>query len=169
MDPTRLRRFGRGLAILSISCVGGCASFPVANDGQTKTGAVSLLVVDEAAAGRAIGLYRGSHGLGDVTLDPDLNAVARHQAVAMAQADLLSHDVAGDLTTRIEAAGLHRGAEAENVSAGYPSFARALLGWEHSTRHNENLLYRPIRRIGIAAAAAPDTRYGTFWALVMTD
>jgi len=44
-----------------------------------------------------------------------------------------------------------------------------LLGWERSPRHNDNLLYRPIRRIGIAAASAPGTRYKTFWALVMTD
>ncbi|MGI3898985.1 MAG: CAP domain-containing protein [Janthinobacterium lividum] len=69
----------------------------------------------------------------------------------------------------MSAEGLRRGADAENVSAGYPSFDRALVGWQHSPGHNANLLYRPIRRIGIAASSAPGTRYKTFWALVMTD
>ncbi len=169
MDPTRLRRVGQALTVLALMCVGGCASLPVADEWKTPAGAVSLVAIDEAEASRSIGLYRERHGLGNVTLDPDLDAVARHQAEAMAHADLLSHDIGGDLTKRIKDAGLKRGAEAENVSAGYPSFARALLGWEHSPRHNANLLYRPIRRIGIAAATAPGTRYKRFWALVMTD
>ena len=167
--PTRLHRVGRALAVPGLMFVGGCASLPVANERQTPAGTVSLVAIDEAEATRAIGLYRESHGLGSVSLNPDLDAVARHQAEAMAHADLLSHEIAGDLAVRIKAAGLQRAAEAENVSAGYPSFARALLGWEHSPRHNENLLYRPLRRVGIAAAAAPGTRFKTFWALVMTD
>lgn len=125
--------------------------------------------VDIDGARRAIARYREAHGLGAVEIDPALNRVAQRQAEAMARANELSHTVAGDLSVRVSAEGLRRGAEAENVSAGYPSFDRALLGWQHSPGHNANLLYRPIRRIGIAAASAPGTRYKTFWALVMTD
>ncbi len=104
-----------------------------------------------------------------VALDPALNRVAQRQADAMARADTLSHTLAGDLSARVAAEGVRRGAEAENVSAGYPSFERALAGWQRSPGHDANLLYRPIRRIGIAAASAPGTRYKTYWALVMTD
>ncbi len=130
---------------------------------------IGPVAVDVDAARRMIASYREAHGLGPVDLDPALVRVARRQADSMARANRLSHAVAGDLSARLAAEGLRRRAEAENVSAGYPSFERALLGWEHSPRHNDNLLYRPIHRIGIAAASAPGTRYKTFWALVMTD
>ncbi len=163
------RRVGWLSITMSALYLAGCATLPVPGEGASSAAAVFPVEVDEAAARRAIALYREKHGLGDVELDPGLVVVAQHQAEAMAQADVLSHDIAGDLPTRIKAAGLRRGAEAENVSTGYESFERALLGWEHSPRHNENLLYRPIRRIGIAAVAAPGTRTRTFWALVMTD
>ena len=87
----------------------------------------------------------------------------------MARTDTLSHTVAGELSARLAAEGLAPRAEAENVSAGYPSFERALSGWQHSPGHDANLLYRPVRRIGIAAASAPGTRFKTYWALVLTD
>lgn len=146
----------------------GCSAVPTVGDRPEVIG-VGPLPIDVDAARRAIATYREAHGLGGVEIDPALNRVAQRQADAMARANELSHTLAGELGARVSAEGLHRGAEAENVSAGYPSFERALLGWQHSPGHNANLLYRPIRRIGIAAASAPGTRYKTFWALVMTD
>ena len=82
---------------------------------------------------------------------------------------MLSHEVAGALPVRLAASGADRRAAIENVSAGYASFPAALTGWERSPHHNENLLFPPVRRMGIAAAAAPGTRYKTFWSLVMTN
>lgn len=136
---------------------------------RTAADGVGPVSVDADAARRMIASYREAHGLGAVDLDPALVRVARRQADGMARANRLGHAVSGDLSARLAAEGLTPRAEAENVSAGYPNFERALLGWERSPRHNDNLLYRPIRRIGIAAASAPGTRYKTFWALVMTD
>ncbi len=148
----------------------GCAALPEAGVPAGPAGiGVGPLPVDAAAASRAIALYRAAHGLGPVALDPALTRVAERQAEAMARADTLSHTVAGDLSARLAAEGLAPGAEAENVSAGYPSFERALIGWQHSPGHDANLLYRPVRRIGIAAASAPGTRFKTYWALVLTD
>ena len=155
--------------MMGMLCLAACASLPVSGERPSTSGAVSPVPVDTAAARREIAAYRESRGLAGVQFDPALAVVAQQQAEAMARADVLSHDVAGELATRIRAAGLQRGAEAENVSVGYESVERALLGWEHSPKHNENLLYRPLRRIGIAAAAVPGTRTRTFWALVMTD
>ena len=146
----------------------GCSVLPVP-DAAPRVAGAGALPVDAEAARRAIALYREAHGLGAVALDPALNRVAQRQADAMARADTLSHTLAGDLSARVAAEGVRRGAEAENVSAGYSSFERALAGWRRSPGHDANLLYRPIRRIGIAAASAPGTRYGTYWALVMTD
>lgn len=146
----------------------GCSALPVP-DAAPRVVSAGPLPVDAEAARRAIAQYRASHGLGAVSVDPALNRVAQRQADAMARADTLSHTLAGELSARVAAEGIRRGAEAENVSAGYPSFERALLGWQHSPGHDANLLFRPIRRIGIAAASAPGTRFKTYWALVMTD
>ncbi len=157
-----------GWAALAVLALAGCSAVPTLGDRPEVVG-VGPIPVDSDDARRAIALYREAHGLGPVEIDPALTRVAQRQADAMARANELSHTVAGDLTARVAAEGLRRGAEAENVSAGYPSFDRALAGWQHSPGHNANLLYRPIRHIGIAAASAPGTRYKTFWALVMTD
>ncbi len=162
----------RGAIVLALAgaALAGCAVAPMFGElPRTAADGVGPVPVDADVARRMIASYREAHGLGAVDLDPALVRVARRQADSMARANRLSHAVSGDLSARLAAAGLTRRAEAENVSAGYPSFERALLGWERSPRHNDNLLYRPIRRIGIAAASAPGSRYKTFWALVMTD
>ncbi len=163
-----MRTAWAALAVLAVLALAGCSAVPTIGDRPEIVG-VGPLAVDSEAARHAIAVYRQAHGLGAVEVDPALTRVAQRQADAMARANQLSHTVAGALSVRVSAEGVRRGAEAENVSAGYPSFDRALLGWQHSAGHNANLLYRPIRRIGIAAASAPGTRYKTFWALVMTD
>ena len=134
-----------------------------------SSAAFSRLAVDEAAARRLISDYRLSHGATALVLDPMLVRVAQRQADAMARANALTHTLFGALPDRLAAEGARGGAMAENVYAGYPSLERALAGWQRSPPHNANLLYPPLRRMGIAAAAAPGTRYGTFWSLVMTD
>ena len=136
---------------------------------RTEHGPIAELDVSQAQAGALVSAYRQDHRLGTVTLDPVLQRVAQAQADAMASANELSHTVAGPLPSRLAPFGRGRGASVENVSAGYPDFAAALGGWRRSPHHNENLLYPPMRRIGVAGAAAPGTRYKTFWALVMTD
>ena len=164
-----LKGFRRGgVPALAALVLAGCSALPLPDAPPRAVGS-GPLPVDAEAARRAIALYREAHGLGAVALDPALNRVAQRQADAMARADTLSHTLAGDLSARVAVEGVRRGAEAENVSAGYPSFERALAGWQRSPGHDANLLYRPIRRIGIAAASAPGTRYKTYWALVMTD
>ena len=130
---------------------------------------MAALAVDEAEAQGIISAYRRAHRLGQVAFDPALKAVAQHQAEAMAEANQLSHTVAGALPVRLANEGIERRVMVENVSAGYGSLAGAVAGWRRSPAHDANLLFGPVRRMGIAAASAPATRFRTFWALVMTD
>lgn len=160
----RFRMARRAALAMLITTLAGCASVPV-----VPTGPVGAVALDRGTAEAMISNYRREHGLSAVALDPGLNAVAQRQADAMAGANMLSHDVAGPLPLRLAAGGVPSGAAIENVSAGYGSFPAALGGWKRSPHHNENLLYPPMRRMGIAAAQAPGTRYKTFWSLVMTD
>ena len=95
--------------------------------------------------------------------------LAQSQASAMASNNHLSHEIAGSLDHRLNAAHHAKGWAVENVSAGYADADAALGGWERSPPHNLNLLDRKMRRMGIAAADAPGTRFKTYWALMMTD
>lgn len=128
-----------------------------------------IVKLDPLEAMKRISAYREAHHLSPVVLDPSLSAIAQAQADAMAKANHLSHEVAGSLDHRLNAAHHPKGYAIENVSAGYASADAAIGGWERSPPHNANLLYGPMRHMGIAAADAPGTRFKTFWALVMTD
>ncbi len=125
--------------------------------------------VDPAAAADMISQYRREHALGAVQTDPVLQKFAQAQADAMASHDLLSHEVNGNLTARLEAAHLTGLTAVENVSAGYFSLPDVVAGWRRSPDHNANLLDPPVHRLGIATAYAPGTRYKVYWALVMSD
>jgi uncharacterized protein YkwD len=125
-------------------------------------------VADASAAdyAGAISAYRRAHGLSAVKLDGKLNAVALKQAQAMASTGKVSHGAAASFTSRV--ASLRRGA-AENIGAGFLTFAEMLKEWENSTGHRENMLLPAVRRIGVAFADNPKSPYRKFWAMVLTD
>lgn len=125
--------------------------------------------VDPVAAREMISLYRANHGLGPVAIDPVLEEAALAQSRAMAAANKLDHEVRGPLDSRLKAAGAPAGLAVENVSAGYHTLAEAFSGWRDSKPHNRNMLDKGVRRMGIATAYAPGTKYKVFWTLVMTD
>ncbi len=144
-----------------------CATTP--EPSPAPIGSVEALAVDAAAAAHDVSAYRHALGLPAVRVDPTLVALAQQQADAMARADTLGHEVAGSLSARLRAAGRPDGYAVENVSAGYPTLEAALAGWRHSPGHDANLRDPHMRRLGIAATRAADTRYKTFWSLDMTD
>ncbi len=130
----------------------------------------SLVVrLDPSEVQARITAYRRAHNLSPVTIDPALMALAQSQANAMARSNHLSHEIAGNLDHRLNASHHAKGYAVENVSAGYANADAALAGWQRSPGHNANLLDGHMRRMGIAAADAPDTRFKTYWALMMTD
>ncbi|MGH6818394.1 MAG: CAP domain-containing protein [Methylovirgula sp.] len=131
--------------------------------------AASQVHVDPAAAAVMISQYREAHALSAVTRDPTLQKLAEAQADAMAAHNVLSHTIAGTLTARFDAANLAQATAVENVSVGYFSLPAALAGWRNSPPHNANLLSPKMRRLGIATAYAPGTRYLVYWALDMSN
>ena len=115
----------------------------------------------------AISAYRRAHGLAAVKSDGRLSAVALRQAQAMAATGSVSHSAAGNFATRV--APLRKSRAAENIGAGFISFAEMLREWEASTGHRENLLMAGARRVGVAAVGDPKSPYRKFWAMVITD
>lgn len=165
--PLPPRRRAAAAILVAAVLQAGCAGTPVPDaDPALPT---TPLKLDPVAVSRRISAYREAHHLPPVVLDESLTRIAQAQADAMAGADHLSHEVAGSLDHRLNAAHRRKGYAVENVSAGYATADAVVGGWQRSAGHNANLLYGPMRHMGIAAADAPGTRFKTFWALVMTD
>ncbi len=162
-----LRSRNRIVALVACLALAGCLA---SEDRAPEVARPSLVVrLDPAEAQARISAYREAHNLSSVTIDPGLMLLAQAQADAMAHADHLSHEIAGSLDHRLNVSHHPKGYAVENVSAGYASADAAIGGWQRSPGHNVNLLDKRMRRMGIAAADAPGTRFKTYWALMMTD
>ena len=114
-----------------------------------------------------ISQYRREHGLSAVKTDPQLTAIAEHQAKAMAASGVMDHSVAGPFASRIS--GAHTGMAGENIAAGTKTWAETLRSWENSPGHNANLLQSNADSVGVAVARNDQTRYKTFWAMVIAE
>src|SRR4051812_49063338 len=114
-----------------------------------------------------ISQYRLEHGLSAVKTDPQLTAIAERQAQAMAAAGIMDHSVAGSFSSRIS--GLHLGIAAENIATGSKTWPETFRMWQNSPGHNANLLLARADSVGVAVARNEQTRYKTFWALVIAD
>ena len=153
------------LALAAASCVGERSQTPPFYDDLARVDGQ----VDAANAAQMISQYRMNNGLSPVTADPQLSAIAKSQAEAMAAAGTVQASLAPNqqLATRMASIGEPRTGAAENVSAGYRTFAEAFSGWRESPKHNQVLLTRDATRLGIATAYAPDAKHKVFWSLVM--
>jgi uncharacterized protein YkwD len=114
-----------------------------------------------------ISAYRRAHGLSPVRADSRLSAVARKQAQAMASSGSISHSAAGSFSSRV--APLRKSRAAENIAAGFLSFAETLKQWEESAGHRANLLMPGAKKVGVASVANARSPYRMFWAMVITD
>jgi uncharacterized protein YkwD len=114
-----------------------------------------------------ISAYRRANGLSAVKSDGRLAAVALKQAQAMASTGSVTHGAGGIFALRV--ASLRKSRAAENIGAGFLTFAEMLKQWKDSRRHRENLLMPGARRVGIASVANPNSPYRKFWAMVITD
>jgi hypothetical protein len=96
---------------------------------------------------------RADRGLPQLRWDEALAAAAQKHADRMAQADLLSHQLAGesDLGTRGVGAGAHFSLIAENVAEG-PDLESIHASWMLSVPHRENLLDPRVDSVGIAVS-----------------
>lgn len=146
------------LAVTSLMLT-ACVSTP------TKfTGNVPVRDVSQDAVG-LINQFRASNGLGPVMVDSSLVDAARYQAVAMASANVLSHEIGGDFTSRMNSAGFVYANAAENVGAGHATVEDAINAWIRSPHHHENMLMKDATRMGMVVADAPNSRYHNYWAL----
>ena len=158
-------------AILGFLLLGGCAADVVAPVPDQPTMYLSMAnggaKLDPIAAASMISLYRSNNGLGPVTVDPGLMALAEDQSTAMAKKNKMDHDVKAPLAKRLNASGYPATLAVENISAGYHTMAEAFSGWRDSPPHRTNMLLGGATRIGIAAVYTPSSKYKVYWALIL--
>jgi Cysteine-rich secretory protein family len=129
--------------------------------------ALSVTMTRAEDMAEMISKYRQEHGLSAVKIDPELTKVAERQAKAMADTGIMDHSVAGSFSSRLS--GVHTGMAAENIAAGSKTWTETFHMWQHSPGHNSNLLLSKADSLGIAFARNDQTRYKTFWAMVIAD
>ena len=125
--------------------------------------------LDAAVAASMISGYRANNGLPPVTLDPELTRLAQAQAEVMAKRDKLDHGAGKPFVQRLKASGYDAKTAAENISAGYHTFAEAFSGWRDSNPHRANMLLAGATRMGIAAVYTPASKYKVYWSLILAE
>jgi len=143
------------------------------NEGAIKTLWLAVALTLTATLAHAedmaemISQYRSEHGLSAVKTDPELTAIAERQAEAMAASGIMDHSLAGSFASRV--AGAHPRRAAENIAAGTKTWTETFRAWQNSPGHNANLLQSQADSVGVAMARNDQTRYKTFWAMVIAD
>lgn len=165
-----LRSFTRLLAIAAAGALLSACSLSDSTGSvfQSKL-ATQPGTVNAAEAASMISAYRRSQGLGPVTVDPTLTRIAAVHSERMAAANKMTHVLPGEgsFRARLDAGGFTGGSASENVAAGQDNLSEVLQAWRKSPGHNRNLLMADATHIGIAVSVAPDSRYKTFWTLVL--
>jgi len=138
-----------------------------------KTVLLSVIIAITATLAHAedmaemISRYRRAHGLSAVRTDSHLTEIAERQAKAMAASGIMDHNVAGSFASRIS--GARTGMAGENIAAGTKTWAETFRRWQASAGHNANLLQARADSVGVAVARNDQTRYKTYWALVIAE
>lgn len=123
----------------------------------------ATLRVQPATAAAMVSDIRRAYGLGAVGVDHRLMNLAQEQADAMAIADRMSHNVAGNFSARMPRA---YSVAAENIAAGSWSLEQTMQLWTDSPGHLHNLLISQVTDIGIGYAySARSQRY--YFALIL--
>jgi uncharacterized protein YkwD len=159
----------RLLAVLMLAFgLASCASGGTGSLFQTPL-ATKPGVVNSAEAATLISQYRRSRGLSAVTVNATLTRIAADHARRMAATNRVDHVLPGEgsFDRRLLSGGYSFSVAAENIGAGQKSLAAALEAWKKSPHHNDNLLNPGVREIGIALVVAPDSKFKTYWSLVL--
>jgi Cysteine-rich secretory protein family len=156
MDSAGMQGIGGGEMLKSVCLAVGMALL-----------ALTATLASAEDMAEMISQYRREHGLSAVKIDPELTAVAERQAKAMAASGIMDHGVAGSFASRIS--GAHTGMAAENIAAGTKTWNDTFRIWQNSPGHNANLLQTEADSLGVAVARNDQTRYKTYWAMVIAD
>jgi len=132
--------------VLAVATLGGCGSL------------MSIPGTPETAT--SLNGFRASHGLGQLTSDANLTALAGEHAGDMARRDSLDHD--GFMSRRGP-----KGARAENVAYGCKDSPCVIQQWVNSSGHRKNMLIPAVTKYGLASATSASGK--KYWTLLVGE
>lgn len=167
LTPTRRIRSIALAGLLAVSFAGPAAAAPPVFD-------LSTLVQAEASLATLVNAERRAQGLVGFQLDPDVVAIARDRAEALAATGVLSHQNPDgtDVFDQIVAAGIPWfGAGEVIVWNSWPtaadSTAQAATAWFASAPHRAILLSSDFNYVGFGAAVSPVTGHRYYAGVVV--
>lgn len=122
--------------------------------------------------GRVVALcneYRAGAGLGGLTEDATLDAMAAQRAQEIAQSFSHTRPDGRDCSSIYDDYGYAWMACGENIAAGQTSADEVMTGWMNSEGHKANILSGNFNRIGVACYSDPNSAYGYYWVQVFSD
>lgn len=133
--------------------------------GGSGTGPGPCLNTQEAAFLKLINDYRAEHGAKPLAASKALDTASYLHSADMAKNDYFEHDSPDGQTPedRMADQGYDADATGENIAAGYATAAKVFDVWRHSSGHNENMLDKEYRAIGIGLASDKDSEYDQYW------
>lgn len=152
------------------SVIGGIALFSmVCSDAVPQALADKPPSFSIELARSMINKHRARHGLAPVTIDQRLVSAAKKHSIDMSRTRRVKHKGSDGSypKDRARRAGYNARLASENVAAGYNNTADVIKGWMGSRGHNENLLRRGARHMGMAFVYLPDKGQETWWTLIM--
>ncbi|WP_026622014.1 YkwD [Ensifer sp. WSM1721] len=163
-DPfflARRRLLLRAGAMISLGLIAGCTTSNVLGP-DDGTGSDQT----EATLGYVNRLREG-RGLLSLAGDPVASVAAKYQALRMARAGKMKHNIGwrDSFGDRMRGQGVTLPA-AENIAMGQEDAERAYQAWFHSPKHLENMLGN-YRGLGVAVAQNSASGNRPYWAMVL--
>lgn len=156
MDQKRMRA---GVFALAALCLVACgpetgAGFSQITPVTTAATAAPGAMEEEAQIIALINAERAKQGLGALSYNAALATAAQRHASDLAAQNYFSHTGKNGSTVgdRVRAAGYGYCFVSENLSGGYPTAQRAVIGWMELKGHRANILSPKARDIGIGIA-----------------
>lgn len=112
-----------------------------------------------------INQYRGSLGLGPLSLNYQLGAAADYHSIDMATNNYFDHYLfdGTDPGTNIRNFGYSALPYGENIAAGMESAQDVLIAWQNSPGHDAEMRNPNFTEIGVGRAFGEGTYYGWYW------
>jgi uncharacterized protein YkwD len=120
---------------------------------------------EERAMLELINDYRRKNGVGELALNSQLGAAARHHSHDMAKKNYFSHKLSNGVSAEenIRRHGYNYAYFGENIAAGQETADNTFKQWEASSEHAKNMRSKNFDEIGIGRAYAQKSKYHWYW------
>ena len=171
-----MARLGTLLSTLPLLAAAACASqgaIPSADSGFPNDLRVESVVREQMTSEPArvtmalLNQYRQTRGLATIVLDPQMTQVAYQQAKAMADRDLMDHNILGDFGKRLKSNRVLNVYAGENIGRNIRTADKMFAWWLNSPVHERNMANPKVTRLGFAVAYSKTGH--PYWAMALAS